>query len=145
MTTATSPGLPCRHALVDAEHAPADGHEHPAKGASTVEDDSRLIRIEAKVDKLTEAMTTLARVEERQQAANDRMLELDRRQMEHNKDDEKRLKELHDKYSELEARVRSVTLSESTSDARGLWLERAFWVTCTAALGWLSFGAGGGA
>jgi hypothetical protein len=82
-------------------------------------DDSRLERIEKKLDEVGQAIVALARMEERMITLFKRMDTLDAEQSDHN---------------------RRIQLVESKVGSNGQLLrfaERLFWIVATAAVGWL--------
>ena len=82
--------------------------------------EERLARIEQKVDKLADAITMLARIEERMAAQSEANNRFDSRLDSH----DERLREIEKKQS------------------AGAWIERGVWVFIAAAAAWLFRGCG---
>lgn len=82
--------------------------------------DTRLIRMEEKIDSLAEAMITLARVEERLAASNDRA------------------SDMHEKINCLESEIRRLSRLENKSEGKALIWERMAWIVITVAMGLFS-------
>ena len=82
--------------------------------------EDRLARIEQKVDKLTDAITLLARIEERMAAQHDTNHRFGSRL------------DCHDE------RLRNIETKQSS----GAWVERGVWVAVAAAVAWLFRGGG---
>ena len=87
--------------------------------------DERLIAIEAKIDKLSEAMLTLVRMEERMmfQATSIEKLE-------------QRVEDLIKEKSVLANKVQTVAAAENLSNGRNMIFERIIWLLVSATMGY---------
>lgn len=81
----------------------------------------RLDRIDVKLDKLSEAVSQLARIEERISHQNDNMNQLD------------------SKLSEMEARIRALELQGSSRGVLLAGIERLGWLVVSALIGLVAF------
>ena len=82
-------------------------------------DDSRLERIEKKLDEVGQAIVSLARIEERMVTLFRRMDSLDEEQSDHSK------------------RIRSIEDRVGSNGQALRFAERLFWIVATAVVGWL--------
>ncbi|WP_066015951.1 hypothetical protein [Endozoicomonas atrinae] len=81
----------------------------------------RLDRIDVKLDRLSEAVSQLARIEERISHQNDNMNQLD------------------SKHSEMEARIRALELQGSSRGVLLAGIERLGWLVVSALIGLVAF------
>ena len=84
-----------------------------------MDENPRLSRIEAKLDKLADAVISLARMEERMATLFNRMSKYD------------------DKQDELEDRVDEISVKVSTNGTTLRFAERIFWISASAAVSYL--------
>jgi hypothetical protein len=85
----------------------------------TPQDNSRLDRIEGKLDKLADAVVSLARMEERMITLFNRMDAYDR------------------KHSQLEVRVTDIEKDGVGQESKVAWVERVIWVALAAVIAFL--------
>lgn len=85
--------------------------------------DARLSRVEAKIDRLTDIVIQLAKVEERQIFMSDGLKRLGERQDKHEDETKEQFKEVDKRLLPLEQSRKTVT-----------WMERLIWLALTAVL-----------
>ena len=99
-----------------------------------MDDDARLVRIEAKVDKLSEAMVEIVRLEASQASVSKRVDRIDTvldNRIQHKLDD-------------LDARVNRIDSLKSQTEGRSSTIERLFWAFVAAASAWVGYLFSGG-
>ncbi len=92
--------------------------------------DVHLVRLEAKIDKLSEAMLTLVRMEERMLFQANTIEKL-----------EAKVERLTEQKDLLKDSVHDVQVSESGSTSRNLIVERIIWTAVSAGLGLIGYSA----